>query len=80
MNETRRPTLTLDFGALMGSPVGQSESNIRQALRSADAMSPCILFYDEREKGLSGSGSTNGDSGVSSRVFGSFLTWLNDRS
>lgn len=79
-NETGRPTLTLDFGAMMGSLVGQSESNIRQALRIADAMSPCILFCDELEKGLSGAGSSNGDSGVSSRVFGSFLTWLNDRS
>ena len=79
-NETGRPTLTLDFGAMMGSLVGQSESNIRQALRIADAMSPCILFCDELEKGLSGVGNSNGDSGVSSRVFGSFLTWLNDRS
>ncbi len=78
-NETGRPTLTLDFGAMMGSLVGQSESNIRQALRIADAMSPCVLFCDELEKGLSGSGNSNGDSGVSSRVFGSFLTWLNDR-
>ena len=79
-NETGRPTLTLDFGAMMGSLVGESERNIRQALRIADAMSPCILFCDELEKGLSGAGGSNGDSGVSSRVFGSFLTWLNDRS
>lgn len=79
-NETGRPTLTLDFGAMMGSLVGESERNIRKALRIADAMSPCILFCDELEKGLSGAGSSNGDSGVSSRVFGSFLTWLNDRS
>jgi hypothetical protein len=79
-NETGRPTLTLDFGAMMGSLVGESERNIRKALRIADAMSPCVLFCDELEKGLSGAGSSNGDSGVSSRVFGSFLTWLNDRS
>ena len=79
-NETGHPTLTLDFGAMMGSLVGESERNIRQALRIADAMSPCILFCDELEKGLSGAGSSNGDSGVSSRVFGSFLTWLNDHS
>ena len=78
-NETGRPTLTLDFGAMMGSLVGQSEGNIRKALRIADAMSPCVLFCDELEKGLSGAGSSNGDSGVTSRVFGSFLTWLNDR-
>jgi SpoVK/Ycf46/Vps4 family AAA+-type ATPase len=48
---------------LMGSLVGQSEANLRQALRIADAMSPCILFCDEMEKALSGVGS-QGDSGV----------------
>jgi hypothetical protein len=78
-NETGRPTLLLDIGSLMGSLVGQTEQNIRQALRIADAMAPCILFVDEIEKGLSGvasSGQT--DSGVSARLFGSLLTWLND--
>jgi hypothetical protein len=63
----------------MGSLVGQTESNIRQALRIADAMAPCVLFLDEVEKALSGvasSGQT--DSGVSARLFGTFLTWLND--
>lgn len=77
--ETHRPTLVMDIGALMGSLVGQTEQNIRQALRITDAMSPCILFLDEVEKALSGvasSGST--DSGVSARLFGTFLTWLND--
>lgn len=78
-NETGRPTLLLDIGALMGSLVGQSESNLRQALRIADAMSPCILFADELEKGLSGVGS-NGDSGVSTRLFGNLLTWLGDHT
>ena len=79
--ETGRPTLILDVGALMGSLVGQSESNIRQALRIADAMAPCILFVDEIEKALSGvasSGQT--DSGVSARLFSSLLTWLNDHT
>jgi hypothetical protein len=76
-NETGRPTLTLDIGSLMGSLVGQSESNFRQALRIADAMSPCILFVDELEKALSGVGS-QGDSGVSTRLFGNLLTWLSD--
>ena len=78
-NETGRPTLTLDIGRLMGSLVGQSESNIRQALRIADAMAPCVLFCDELDKGLSGvAGTSQGDSGVSSRLFGNFLTWLSD--
>jgi len=78
-NETGRPTLMLDIGTLMGSLVGESERNVRQALRIADAMSPCILFVDELEKGLSGVGS-NGDSGVSTRLFGTLLTWLADHS
>ena len=77
--ETNRPTLLLDVGALFGSLVGQSEQNMRQALRIAEAMAPCILFCDEIEKGLSGVASSGqGDSGTSSRLFGTFLTWLND--
>jgi SpoVK/Ycf46/Vps4 family AAA+-type ATPase len=76
-NETGRPTLLLDLGALMGSLVGATEANVRQALRVADAMSPAILFVDELEKSLSGVGST-GDSGVSTRLFGTLLTWLSD--
>jgi len=78
-NETGRPTLTLDIGSLMGSLVGETESNIRQALKIADAMQPCVLMVDEIEKALSGvasSGQT--DSGVSARLFGTFLTWLSD--
>jgi len=78
-HETGRPTLTLDVGALMGSLVGQTEQNIRRALRITDAMAPCILFCDELEKALSGvasSGQT--DSGVSARLFGTLLTWLSD--
>jgi hypothetical protein len=78
-NEMGRPTLLLDVGALMASFVGQSESNLRQALKIADAMSPCLLFADEIEKALSGIGGT-GDSGVSSRMFGTILTWLSDHS
>ena len=76
-NETGRPTLLLDIGSLMASLVGQSEGNLRQALRIADAMGPCVLFVDELEKALSGVGS-NGDSGVSTRLFGNLLTWLGD--
>jgi hypothetical protein len=80
-NQISRPTLILDIGALMGSLVGQTESNIRRALAIADAMAPCVLMIDEVEKGLSGvaaSGQT--DSGVSARLFGTFLTWLNDHT
>jgi len=77
--ETGRPTLILDVGALMGSLVGQTEQNIRRALKIVDVMAPCVCMVDEVEKALSGvaaSGST--DSGVSARLFGTFLTWLND--
>jgi hypothetical protein len=78
-NEVGRPTLILDIGALMGSLVGLTEERTRQALKIADAMSPCIVFIDEIEKGLSGvqaSGQT--DSGVSARMFGTLLSYLND--
>jgi hypothetical protein len=75
--EVGRPVLTLDIGTLMGGLVGDTERNIRQALQIADAMSPSILFVDELEKGLSGVGGT-GDSGVSTRLFGTLLSWLAD--
>ena len=77
--ETGRPTLVMDVGALMGSLVGSTEANIRQALKIADAMAPCVLMVDEVEKALSGvasSGTT--DSGVTARMFGTFLSWMAD--
>lgn len=73
--ETNRPTLVLDIGSLMGSLVGATERNVREALRIADAMAPCVLFVDEIEKGLAGVGANN-DSGVTTRLFGTLLTWL----
>ncbi len=80
-NETNRPTLTLDIGSLMGSLVGETERNIRQTLRIADAMAPAILYVDEIEKGLSGvAASGNTDSGVSARLFGTMLSWMNDHT
>ena len=78
--ETGRPTLILDVGSLLGSLVGQSEANIRQALRQVDAMSPCVVMVDEVEKALAGSSGSSGDSGVSARLFGTLLGWLNDRT
>jgi SpoVK/Ycf46/Vps4 family AAA+-type ATPase len=63
------------MGALYGSLVGATEANVRQALRVADAMAPCILYCDEIDKGLAGVGG-QGDSGVSTRLFGTVLTWL----
>ena len=69
--------LNLDIGSLMGSLVGQSEERTRQALRIIDAMAPCVLMIDEVEKAFAGVNGS-GDSGVSSRMFGTFLSWLND--
>lgn len=77
-NEVDRPTLLMDVGRLHSKYVGESEANLRGALRLADSLAPCVLFIDEVEKALSGVGS-DGDSGVSARVFGSLLTWMNDR-
>lgn len=80
-NEVGRPTVMLDFGSLMGKFVGESEGNMRRALKQVDAMAPCVLFVDEIEKGLAGvsNGGAN-DSGVSARLFGTLLTWLNDHT
>jgi hypothetical protein len=78
-NEVGRPTLTLDIGALMGSLVGLTEERTRQALRVADAMAPCIVFVDEVEKGLAGvQAGGQSDGGVSARLFGTLLSYLND--
>jgi len=77
--EVGRPVLILDVGSLLGSLVGQSEERTRQALRVIDAMAPCVLMIDEVEKAFSGVNGS-GDSGVSSRMFGTFLSWLNDHT
>ena len=74
----KMPLLRLDFGKVFGGLVGESESNIREAIKISESLSPCILWIDEIEKGLSGLGG-NGDSGTSSRVFGTFLTWIQEK-
>ena len=71
------PLLKLDMGKIFGKYVGDSEANIRQALKTAEAIAPCVLWIDEIEKGLSGGGN---DSGTSSRVFGHILTWMQDKT
>lgn len=76
-NQTNRPVLLMDVGRLHSKFVGSSEENIRGALNLADALSPCILFIDEVEKSLAGV-SSDGDSGVSARIFGTLLTWMQD--
>ena len=79
-NEVGRPTVTFDIGSLYGSLVGETEKNVRRALATIDAMAPCVCFVDELEKALGGVGSGQSDSGVSARLFGSVLTWMNDRT
>jgi len=75
------PLIRLDIGALMGSLVGQSEANLRQALKVAESASPCILWLDEIEKALSGIRSSGvSDGGTTARVFGSLLTWMQERT
>lgn len=78
--EWQKPLLRLDAGRLFGSLVGESEANTRRALETAEAVAPAVLWLDEVEKGLAGvqsSGKT--DSGVTARVFGQFLTWLQEK-
>ncbi|MFA7257727.1 MAG: AAA family ATPase, partial [Kiritimatiellales bacterium] len=80
-NVFKRPLLKLDAGRLFGSLVGQSEGNLRSAIQTAEAISPCILWIDEVEKGFAGSKSSGAtDGGTSSRVFGSFVSWMQDKT
>lgn len=75
------PLLRLDMGRVYdGSMVGKSEANLRSALRTAESISPAILFIDELDKAFAGSaGSGDSDGGTSSRIFGSFLTWMQEK-
>lgn len=74
------PLIKCDLGKLFGSYVGDTEANTRAALKTAEAMSPCVLWIDEIEKGLAGAGSGGkNDSGVSSRMFASILTWMQEK-
>lgn len=78
--EWQKPLLRLDAGRLFGSLVGESESNTRRALETAEAVAPAVLWIDEVEKGLAGSQSSGRtDSGVTARVFGHFLTWMQEK-
>lgn len=73
------PLLRLDMGKIFSGIVGSSEENIRRAIQTAEAIAPSILWIDEIEKGFSGLGSS-GDSGTSSRIFGTFLTWMQEKT
>ncbi|NBO30076.1 MAG: AAA family ATPase [Cyanobacteria bacterium WB6_1B_304] len=75
------PLLRLDMGRVYdGSMVGRSEANLRNALKTTESISPVILFIDEVDKAFAGSaGSADSDGGTSSRIFGSFLTWMQEK-
>ena len=77
--EVGRPVLNLELGSLMKSLVGESEERTRQALQIIEAMAPCVAMIDEVEKAFAGINS-QADSGVSARMFGTFLAWLNDHT
>src|SRR5690606_35092304 len=70
------PLLRLDFGALYNKYHGETERNLRESLRLAETMSPCVLWLDEIEKGIA---SGHDDSGTSRRVLGTLLTWMAER-
>jgi SpoVK/Ycf46/Vps4 family AAA+-type ATPase len=72
------PLLRLDVGRLFGGVVGESESRTRQMIQLAEALAPCILWIDEIDKAFAGLDS-RGDAGTSSRVFGTFITWMAEK-
>jgi ATP-dependent 26S proteasome regulatory subunit len=73
------PLLRLDAGSLYDKYVGESERNLRKALETAEAMAPCVLWIDEIEKGMSGRDGGSSDGGLARRMFGAFLSWMQER-
>ena len=74
------PLLRMDLGALMGKYVGESEANMRRAIAVAEAVSPCVLWVDEVEKAFVGIGGGGAGSEVATRLFGYFLTWMQEKT
>ncbi len=74
------PLLRLDVGKIFSGLVGSSEENMRKAIQTAEAVAPSILWIDEIEKGFGGSSGGEMDGGTTSRVFGTFLTWMNEKT
>ncbi len=71
--------LRLDAGCLYDKYVGESEKNLRRSLRAAESMAPCVLWIDEIEKAMQPSDGSAGDGGLSRRIFGTFLSWLQEK-
>ena len=73
------PLVRLDVGRLLGKYVGESEENMRNALKLSEAISPCVLWIDEIEKAFAGVGGEGGGNDVTTRLFGQFLTWMQEK-
>jgi len=73
------PLPRLDMGRLLGKYIGESEANMRKAIELAEAISPCVLWVDELEKAFAGIGGEGSGAEVTTRLFGSFLTWLQEK-
>lgn len=73
------PLLRLDMGRLMGKYVGESEGNLRKAIALAEAISPCVLWIDELEKAFAGISGSGAGAEVTTRLFGNFLTWMQEK-
>ena len=75
----QRPLLRMDVGALYDRYIGESERRLRDALRQAEMMAPCVLWIDEIEKAFASAASQSTDGGLSRRMFGSLLTWMQEK-
>lgn len=77
--EWQMPLLRLDVGRIFGRYIGESEAAIRRVIQTAEAVAPAVLWIDEIEKGFAGATSEAHDTGVSARVLGTFLTWMQEK-
>ena len=73
------PLLRLDVGKMLGKFIGESENNLRRAIHAAEAAAPCVLWIDEIEKAFAGVGENSGAGDVTTRMFGYFLTWMQEK-
>ena len=76
----RLPLLRLDMGRIFAGFIGSSEENVRKAIRIAEGIAPAVLWIDEIEKGLAGTGGGDSDGGTTARVFGALLTWMQEKT
>jgi ATP-dependent 26S proteasome regulatory subunit len=75
----KMPLFRLDVGKMLGKFIGESENNLRRAIHAAEAAAPCVLWVDEIEKAFAGVGENSGAGDVTTRMFGYFLTWMQEK-